>query len=114
MGKAINLIVSMLLLVSLVAAANYEYKYSPYTGKQDRTRSTNQSGNLTIGGYLHIAPDGVKSNFFTRAGDVYAGHTIFAEQLDTTTLLVNNSGIGIWTNASCIVIGNISQGKGEC
>ena len=31
-----------------------------------------------------------------------------------TTFIANNSGVGIWANASCIVIGNISQGLAEC
>lgn len=49
MGKAINIIVSMLLLVTLVSAVNYIYLYNPYTAKRDRTISLNQSDdNITV------------------------------------------------------------------
>lgn len=45
MGKTISYILIALALISIVCAVEFEYRYSPYTGKLDRTRSTNQSGN---------------------------------------------------------------------
>ena len=45
MGKTIISILLIILLIGVVVAVEYEYKYNPYTGKRDRTRSTNQSGN---------------------------------------------------------------------
>ena len=45
MAKAIIFILILSLFIVGVTAQNYEYKYSPYTAKLDRTTSLNQSGN---------------------------------------------------------------------
>ncbi len=77
MGKTINFIICMLVLVSLVTAINYEYRYNPYTGKRDRTIKLNQSGdNLTadnfFGNLFGLANnsdklDGIDSTQFLRS-----------------------------------------------
>ena len=52
MAKTIKRIIGslflLLLILAVVFATPYEYLYSPYTGRQDRTRSTNQSGTSWI------------------------------------------------------------------
>ena len=57
MGKTIKYLiicsVFLLLAVLLVASANYEYFYNPYTAKQDRSLSLNQTGwNITADNFL--------------------------------------------------------------
>jgi len=43
MGKSLIIILSILLMVGLVVAVNFEYRYNPYSGKRDRTISLNQT-----------------------------------------------------------------------
>ena len=42
--KLFGFFVLFLLIIAVVIAASYEYSFNPFTGRQDRTRSTNQSG----------------------------------------------------------------------
>jgi len=51
MGKTMILFLILILLSSIVIAVNYDYIYNPYTAKQDRSNSLNQSG-LNISGNL--------------------------------------------------------------
>ena len=52
MGKAIIYLFFILVFSSLVISANYEFLYSPYTAKLDRTLSLNQTGNNLTVDYL--------------------------------------------------------------
>ena len=47
MDKTI-IIMIFILLVGSVTAVNYDYIYNPYSGRQDRSTSLNQSGNDII------------------------------------------------------------------
>lgn len=79
MGKTINFIICMLVLVSLVTAINYEYKYNPYTGKRDRTVKLNQSG------------DNITADYFTGQpldGSIVSG-VIYAEENKLTCGCLN-------------------------
>lgn len=54
MGKAIKLsiLVLAIILISFVYSANYEFFYNPYTAKQDRSLSLNQTGNNFTADYF--------------------------------------------------------------
>ena len=52
MEKVIKYLVVFIILAGLVAATNFEYRYNPYTGRQDRSISLNQTGNNITADYF--------------------------------------------------------------
>ena len=73
MGKAIIYLIGILLISYIVTAINYDYIYNPYTAKQDRSISLNQSGdNVTADYFFGLANnsdklDGIDSTQFLRS-----------------------------------------------
>ncbi len=54
MGKAVIILFLLVLISTIAIAQNFEYRYSPYTAKRDRTLRLNQSGQSMIIGNLTL------------------------------------------------------------
>ena len=75
MGKAIIFLLIGILMISIVTAANYDWLYNPYTAKQDRSLSLNQTGNnMTMNNLIILGKiNATKLNGTLECTNLYGG-----------------------------------------
>lgn len=109
MGKGlIYATILFLLVVTFGMAANYDWLYNPYTGRQDRSLSLNQTGNNMSMDCLN-ADDGTLYVDCTN-NRVGIGTTSPSAKLHVAgSILTNSSDIGIRANSTIVSVGNVNQ-----
>lgn len=88
MGKAITIFMILAFIIPLAYAPRYDWLYNPYTGKQDRSLSLNQSGyNFTVN-TINVEGSLVANNLaYLNKNQSWSGTNTFNSD---ETILVNN------------------------